>query len=86
MWIKSISKFLETLIEYLAWFIFLAFTVAGLAYPSFFNQDASILVTTSLGVMIGGLTNVIVFGPFSILFNINRNLTEMNERDKLNKN
>ena len=82
MWIKVITKFLENLIECLSWIIFLSFTVWGIVYPFYNNfNGVMMIITLPMGMFLGLITNVVVLGPFCLLFNINRNISELNERN-----
>lgn len=85
MWIKIITKFMENLIECLSWIIFLGFTIGGLVYP--FSGEVGvgmIIVTLPIGMLLGLIVNVIILGPFCLLFNINRNISELNNKNDIN--
>lgn len=85
MWVKIITKFLENLIECLSWIIFLGFTVVGIVFPFLININGGMMIITlPIGMFLGLITNVIVLGPFCLLFNINNNIRKLNERNVKN--
>lgn len=43
-----------------------------------------IIITLPIGMLFGLIVNVIILGPLCLLFNINRNISELNNKNDIN--